>query len=327
MSGLATTRPEAAPGQVSPSRTCVVASDIVLLMLNLRPFLLNAGRTIFLIGISLSVAVTSGVCQVGSTPAAKAAADGEVTVHPDLAFDVVSIRASNADPDQTRLRVVPGGDQYEAIGLPLGWTILLAYVPILPVSKDRIVGAPDWVWNDNYDVVGKVSEADLPDWQKISPRGLKGKNPIVQTMLQNALADRCKIAVHRVPTLIDGYALVIANHGPNRKNLVESKPDDAIPDRAERMGLDARIIDSPEDPVVHFYQTSLAVFVLFLSGAASIEDRTGLTRKYRFDLMRVGTEGLPASDWDLAPLGLKLIPAKIPSENIVIDHIERPSPN
>ena len=78
---------------------------------------------------------------------------------------------------------------------------------------------------------------------------------------------------------------------------------------------------------MHFYQTSLAVFVLFLSGAASIEDRTGITGKYRFDLTRVGTEGFPPSDWDLAPLGLKLIPAKIPSEKIVIDHIERPSPN
>jgi uncharacterized protein (TIGR03435 family) len=281
----------------------------------------------FLTGISLSVAVTSGVSQAGNTHPAKAAADGDVTVHPDLAFDVVSIRASNADPDQPRLRVVPGGDQYEAIGLPLGWTILTAYVSLVPISKDRIVGAPDWVWNDIYDVVGKVGEADLPDWQKISPRGLRGKNPMVQTMLQNALADRCKIAVHRVPTLIDGYALIVANHGPNRKNLVESKPDDAIPDLAEKIDPDARIINSPDDPAVHFYQTSMAVFVLFLSGAASVEDRTGLHGKYKFDIRLTGYEGIPDSDWDLAPLGLKLIPAKIPSENIVIDHIERPSPN
>lgn len=297
-------------------------------MLNLRPFLLSASRTIFLIGISLAVAVMAGVSQAGNTPAAKAVADGDVKVHPDLAFDVVSIRASNAGPDdQSRLQVVPGGDQYEAIGLPLGWTILMAYGPMVPISKDRIVGAPGWVWNDNYDVVGKVGEADMPDWRKINQRGLRGQNPMAQTMLQNALADRCKIAVHPVATLIDGYALVVANHGPNRKNLVESKPDDAIPDRAEKIDLDARIIDSPDDPAVHFYQTSMAVFVLFLSGAASVEDRTGLPGKYKFDIRLIGYEGIPVSDWDLAPLGLKLIPAKIPSENIVIDHIERPSPN
>ena len=40
--------------------------------------------------------------------------------------------------------------------------------------------------------------------------------------------------------------------------------------------------------------------------------------KYRFDLVRIGTDGIPASDWDLAPLGLKLIPIKVPTENIVI---------
>ena len=72
----------------------------------------------------------------------------------------------------------------------------------------------------------------------------------------------------------------------------------------------------------------MAAFVLFMSGAAPIEDRTGLPGKYKFDLTRFGTEEIPTSDWDLAPLGLRLIPVKIPTENEVIDHnIERPSPN
>ena len=52
---------------------------------------------------------------------------------------------------------------------------MMAYAPTLPVSKNRIVGAPGWVWHDNYDVVGKVGEANLPDWQEISQRGLRGK--------------------------------------------------------------------------------------------------------------------------------------------------------
>lgn len=297
--------------------------------MNSRPFLLYAGRTVFLIGISISVAWTSVLPQASDTPAAKASADRDTAVRADLAFDVVSIRPSNAGPDQWHLQVVPGGDRYEAIGMPLGMTIMMAYFPFRMRSRDRILGAPGWVWNDEYDVVGKVGEAELPSWQKLSQRGLMVQNPMLQTMLQNALADRCKLSVHRVPTQIDGYALVVASHGRSDKSLVDSKPDDTIPDRAIKINLDGRMVPiySPDDPVLHFYQTSMAALVLFLSDSAPVEDRTGLPGKYKFDLTRLGPEENPPSDWDLAPLGLKLIPAKIPSEKIVLDHIERPSSN
>lgn len=295
-------------------------------MMNPRPFLLNAGRSIFLIGISIC-ALVSVLAQAGDTPGATATANGDATIPADLAFDVVSIRPSNAGPDQWRMQVVPEGDQFEALGMPLGATILMAYFPIR-MGRDRIFKAPNWVWNDTYDVVGKVNEANLPAWHKFTQRGFMMQNPMLQIMLQNALADRCKLAVHRVPTQIDGYALVVANHGPNRKHLGESQPDDAIPDRALNISLGGRVIPiySPDDPVMHFYQTSMAALVLTISGSTPLEDRTGLPGKYKFDLTRLGNEGIP-SDWDLAPLGLKLIPAKISTEKIVIDHIERPSPN
>jgi uncharacterized protein (TIGR03435 family) len=35
----------------------------------------------------------------------------------------------------------------------------------------------------------------------------------------------------------------------------------------------------------------------------------------------------PANVWNLAALGLKLVPIKIPTEKVTIDHIERPSAN
>lgn len=294
-------------------------------MLNLRPFLFNTARTILLIGLAISVAAVSGIAQSGNAPAA----NGDAAVRADLAFDVVSIRPSSARPNQVHLQVMPGGDRYEAIGMPLGWTILMAYFPIRMGSTDRIVGAPGWVWNDMYDVVGKVREADLPAWQKLSERLLTPKNPMLEAMLQRALVDRCKMVVHRVPTPVDGYALVVAKHGPNRKNLAESKPGESIPKEAMRIGLDGRMVPiyPGREPVIHFYETSIAALILEISGSTVIEDRTGLSGKYRFDLTSLGTEGVPSSDWDLAPLGLKLVPIKVLSEKIVIDHIERPSPN
>jgi len=122
----------------------------------------------------------------------------------------------------------------------------------------------------------------------------------------------------------------VAKNGPNRKRFVESKLSDAIPDEAVPIALDGRMVGivSRDNPVLHFYQTSMAAFVLEMSGpTAPIEDRTGLQGKYKFDLVRLGTDGVPSSDWYLASLGLKLIPAKISTVKIVIDHIERPSPN
>jgi len=293
-------------------------------MANRHPRLLNAGRTVFLIG--LSVVGISVQAQVGRTPATPAATDGEPTLRADLAFDVVSIRPSNAENQALQMS---SGDQYAAIGMPIGRTILMAYFPFRMGSRNRIVGAPGWVWNDKYDFIGKVGEVDLSRWQKLSQRGFMVKNPMLQVMLQSALADRCKLAVHRIPTQIDGYALVIANHGPNRKNLVKSTPDEAIPDHAVRIDLDGRVVPilSPDNPVLHFFQTSMAAFALFMSGPLPVVDRTGLQGIFKFDITRLGTEGIQTSDLDLASLGLKLVPIKIPTENVVIDHIERPSPN
>ena len=295
-------------------------------MLNRRTSLLGAGCAAFTLSLSVFVATTSVVGQTRKMPPSTAS-DSDTGLRPDLAFDVISIRPSNVGPDQWHFGAPWGSNHYEAIGMPLGHAILTAFFPARLQSQDRIVGAPSWVWNDKYDLVGKVAEADLPAWQKFNKGG---QNPMLETMLQNALVDRCKLVVHRVPALVEGYALVVAKLGSNRRSLIESKPDDVIPDRALKMELDGRMIPiySHDDPVLHFYRTSMASLALTLSlFGGPVEDRTGLTGKYRFDLTRLGTEGIQSSDWDLAPLGLKLIRAKIPTENIVIDHIERPSPN
>jgi uncharacterized protein (TIGR03435 family) len=304
---------------------CLDSSHRVPTMFNPRSLLLDSRRTLSLIGISISLAVTSVGSQVGNGPGATTA-DGSAAVRPDLAFDVVSIRPVRDTGDRFFSTT---GNEYRAIGAPLRRTILWAYFPIRMASKDSIIGAPSWVSNESYEFIGKVGEADLPDWQHFSQRGLLAPNPMLQIMLQHALADRCKLVIHRVPGQMNGFALVVGKHGPNRKNLVESKPDDVIPGEAVSIALGGRMVgfSRHDDPVLHFYQTSMASLTLEISDGAPIEDRTGLSGKYKFDLTRLGTDGIPTSDWDLAPLGLKLIPTKIPTEQILIDHIERPSPN
>jgi len=276
--------------------------------------------------LQLSCLVAIAQTDGGSSPPANAVA--KAALRPDLAFEVVSVRASPRGGARS-ISIAAAGDEFRAMGMPLSMAIRMAYFPVRTLSREQLVGAPGWVWDDEYDFVGKVAEADLPMWHQFTERGFMVPNPMLQIMLQNALTERCRMVVHSVSVQVDGYALVVTNRGPNKKNLVASKPDDFVPSEAVGIGLDASMIPlfPGRDPVLHFYQTSMAALALEMSGPFRVEDRTGIPGKYRFDLVRLGTEGTPTSDWDWAPLGLKLTPVKTPAKNIVIDHIERPSPN
>jgi len=66
-----------------------------------------------------------------------------------------------------------------------------------------------------------------------------------------------------------------------------------------------------------------------------IHNQTGLTGKYDFVLHHLGASVTSSGDdsnttdqaWDVPSLGLEFQHTKIPSDTIVIDHLERPSEN
>ena len=249
-----------------------------------------------------------------------------------FAFDVVSIRPHDPANSFRKIEVPLGGDEFQSIGNSLAMAIEFAYFPIGMQSKDRIVNAPGWLWNTEFDFVGKVSPDDLEEWHKFTPHAFGRPNPMLEAMVQTALADRCKLVVHRTPATGPGFALVVSNRGPNRKRFVEAKSDETTPNNAQKIPEDGRMVPillrNDPDPVLHFYETSMASLVAILSrSGALVKDRTGLIGKYDFALGRLSTIGDPSADWDVAALGLKLEPIKVPTENIVIDHIEYPSPN
>jgi uncharacterized protein (TIGR03435 family) len=75
--------------------------------------------------------------------------------------------------------------------------------------KSYQVSGPAWIDTERYDIVAKV------------PQGA-GKDD-VKLMLQNLLADRFKLTLHREKKDLPMYALVAAKNGPKLK---ESPPDD-----------------------------------------------------------------------------------------------------
>lgn len=247
------------------------------------------------------------------------------------AFDVVSIRPSKRGQVFAMVGALRDQDTYRAINTPLGVTILEAFFPMPIGSRDRVQGTPAWVWNENYDFVGKVSAADMPEWRiRTEHWDATRVNPLLQEMLQASLADRCKLVVHRVPAEIQGYVLVIGKSGPNYKVLKASSPGELIPSIAQDAFDGGKIIPYARGQIgrVGFLRTSMVGLAQQLSfWGAPVEDRTGLTGRYDFDLLKLSDEGDPSLDWDVRALGLKLRAVKVATEDIVVDRIERPSPN
>ena len=179
----------------------------------------------------------------------------------------------------------------------------------------------------------------MTEWQKQRP---PNQLWMLQAMLQTALADRCKLVVHRIPAEATGFALMVGKHGPKLK---EAKPDEpphsgGIP--LPEGGVVISIKPGQRQEVTYF-EISMASLAAHLSMEMGIpfQDKTGLTGKYDFVLAK--REDLPPPDgqeagasgsdldkatyWDFEALGLELKPVKVPVETIMIVHIERPSAN
>lgn len=74
--------------------------------------------------------------------------------------------------------------------------------------KDYQIVGPEWLGSERYDVVAKVPEGTSTE-QK-------------WTMLQNLLADRFQMRVHREKKDLPSYALVVARGGPKLKEHVDA---------------------------------------------------------------------------------------------------------
>lgn len=76
-------------------------------------------------------------------------------------------------------------------------------------------------------------------------------------------------------------------------------PTSQLPRRRSSRGRGIVIpILSPDKPVLHCLPDFDGDLCSGISKRTPIEDRTGLTGRYDFDLMHVNTEGDPGMDWN-----------------------------
>lgn len=253
-------------------------------------------------------------------------------------FAVVSIRKNNSGGPQHI--GVATADGYQMNNLFLGYLFFMAYVPQTGdaafYSVDQFVGMPAWLTGDDehYDVDAKVDEADVADWQN------PAKQPaMLRSMLQAMLEDRFKLVVHRGTREAPVYLLVVGKSGPKFK---EMNPGELHPG-ARRMPGGGTLSREQEDDqmTVHYFGISIAQLARWVLGdpGRPVVDKTGLAGRYDVTIQRPvlqpSTQQGGISAPDLEPsaasianqLGLKLEPANRQVEILVIDHVERPSPN
>jgi uncharacterized protein (TIGR03435 family) len=311
-------------------------------------------RRIAMIGRTLAVGlVCAGMAMGQATPApqtavaAKAEAPGTggaaAAVKP-LAFEVVSIRQNTSPQNQMGPPVFgPTPDGYRMVNMPLAFAIMTAYVPQAGggalFNPNDLEGLPPWVLQERYDIVAKVSDEDLPEWQRPAAQTL-----MLQAMLQAMLTERCKLAVHRVTKDAAVYFLTVGKGGPKFK---ETDPTVPLPAGVTIPG-GAVLVESNDG--MKMYNASMGLVTTMLSsmgnGAVRNEgrpvlDKTGLTGRYdivikRQDMMppppAPGDAGTPPDPASMVmtvadALGLKLAPGKGQLETLVIDHMEKPSEN
>ena len=133
------------------------------------------------------------------------------------AFEVVSVKPNRTgDPRNMRLQVTPG--KFAASSMPLRVLIVFAYeLPMNP--SPRVIGMPDWVNHEMFDVEAKAADAAFPPG--LSALEVKAR---MQPMLRRLLADYFHLDMRVAPKEMGVYALTVAAGGPKlQKAAIEEK--------------------------------------------------------------------------------------------------------
>jgi uncharacterized protein (TIGR03435 family) len=247
-------------------------------------------------------------------------------------FEAASVKPASPDnPPGQGVSRAPGG-RFTAVNAPLRFLIVYAY----QLQGHQLVGAPDWIANERFDIVAKM-EGDPP------PIVTAGPDPM-RLATRALLADRFGLVVHRETRELDIYALTMAKPGGQPGRALKPSPEDcAVMAAAARAAPAAPGPDGAPPFIcgqsygqgrIRFAGYPLSLFAngLSLNVGRAVLDRTGLTGNWAFELT-YAPEPSPDSD---APglftaiqeqLGLKLESTKGPVEVLVIDSVARPTPD
>jgi uncharacterized protein (TIGR03435 family) len=250
-------------------------------------------------------------------------------------FEVADVHVSAKGTNQfARTSAVHGG-RYEVKTASMVDLVRIAY----GFDADKILGGPNWLEMDRFDVIAKVPADSTPDTQKL--------------MLQSLLEERFKLVVHKESKPLPTYALTVGKK-PQLKESDGTEEAGCKPQASSGAPVEGviRLMTSGPNGVVttitlgpggtiqyNCRNMTMAAFAAGLRGmfGASVGpnpvlDDTGLKGKWNFDVKwsmmngpMMGGNGDRISIFDAIDkqLGLKLEERQVPTPVIVVDSVNQ----
>jgi uncharacterized protein (TIGR03435 family) len=251
---------------------------------------------------------------------------------PQPAFAVASVKPNLNDLALERVSVQPDGSA-RFTGFHLRTLIAMAYRSEGIQRFDQLVDGPSWISVDRFDIAAKTA----------GDQGAPGDPTQLPLRLRSLLRDRFRLQLHTETRPRPAYGLVVARRdgrlGPSLRETTIECPGGATasadPDPNRWCGIRAT------NGLITGRAVSAAQLAGNLSGYPAVDrfvaDRTGLTGRYDFSLeyasaLLDATGAVPIADPSLftaltEQLGLRLQSETIVVPVLVIDNVERPTPD
>jgi len=246
-----------------------------------------------------------------------------------LKFEAASIKP--ADPHSSDVSAQrAAGEGLELRNISVRNLITLAY----GLRDFQLIGGPGWIDSESYDVIAKspVGEAATTAGRGGKPESedqRKARFARLGERLRSLLADRFGLVVHHEARSQSVYLLNVA---PKGSKLIEVDAPDRPPHKQEGRGH-SQGFAVPMDMLVATLSDATHLMVV---------DHTGLTGRYNYTLNWDPRSTSANADPEKGPLdstgptiftalveqlGLVLKSGKAPVDVVVVDQVERPSPN
>ncbi|HEY6467351.1 MAG TPA: TIGR03435 family protein [Candidatus Acidoferrales bacterium] len=267
--------------------------------------------------IVAAAAVLAGLVKLPRVLAQSATADGEKAAGSRVSFDVASVKVP---PDQNHFEVSPELSPGRFRWTAQGWNfVMYAY------------HLQSWQISGQTSLLSSIYQIDATT----DPHATDTQE---REMVRSLLIYRFKMVAHRSSKSGEGYALTVANGGPKLEVVEEGE---ATPTNmrvscgnAGRGGwVSASGTPEPGVTAITGCNATLTQLTDALDRVLQtvVVNQTGIDGRYDFAFKYMSDPDAVSSAPSLAAavsdLGLHLAKYKGPIENLVIDHIEQPSPN